>query len=158
MRLEEKRHLLIGLCMTLGLIGLVFFSGQFSANKGGNQNSYQLLAQFLRLDGIAAGSPVMLAGIDVGTVQSVRLSPETERPEAVLQIDKAIDIPYDSSIKIISAGLFGGKYLSIIPGGDFEVLEDGDHFEFTQPAIVLDNLLTLVLERAEAARQSPNSQ
>ena len=158
MRLEEKRHLLIGLCMTLGLIGLVFFSGQLSSPKGQNQNSYQLLAGFLRLDGIAAGSPVMLAGIDVGTVQSVRLSPETGRPEAVLQIDKTVDIPYDSSVKIISAGLFGGKYLSIIPGGDFEVLEDGDRFEFTQPAIVLDNLLTLVLERAEAARQSRISQ
>ena len=38
----------------------------------------------------------------------------------------AIELPADSSAAIVSASLLGGKYLSLVPGGDDEMLKDGE--------------------------------
>ena len=52
-----------------------------------------------------------------------------------------IELPADSSAQIVSASLLGGKYLSIVPGGDEVVLADGGEIEFTQSAVNFEDLL-----------------
>jgi phospholipid/cholesterol/gamma-HCH transport system substrate-binding protein len=83
----------------------------------------------------------MLAGIKVGTVMEQTL--DAEEYLAVLKISMSMDVklPDDSTIKIASDGLLGGKYLSIDPGGSEDYLEAGDEIRFTQGAIDLTDLI-----------------
>ena len=40
-----------------------------------------------------------------------------------------------------TAGLLGGKYIELTPGGDDELLADRGEIMFTQSAILLENLI-----------------
>ena len=50
-------------------------------------------------------------------------------------------MPSDSSAKIVSAGLLGGKFIAIEPGSDEELLQDQDMIIFTQSAVNFEELL-----------------
>ena len=60
----------------------------------------------------------------------------------MLRIEKQFDeIPEDSDASIQTAGLLGGKYIGIGPGGSETFLKEGGQIEFTQSAIVLESLV-----------------
>ncbi len=50
-------------------------------------------------------------------------------------------MPTDSSANVSSDGLFGGKYLSIVPGGEDETLKNGEEIEHTTGPINLESLI-----------------
>jgi phospholipid/cholesterol/gamma-HCH transport system substrate-binding protein len=82
-----------------------------------------------------------------------------------MRIDKRYDqIPNDSDASIFTAGLLGGQYIGISPGGAEEYFKDGDQVAFVQDAIVLENLISKYLfsqaekesaAKAEAAASQP---
>ncbi len=47
----------------------------------------------------------------------------------------------DSSVSILTAGLLGEKYIGISVGAEEEYMQDGDYFEDTQSALVLEDLV-----------------
>jgi phospholipid/cholesterol/gamma-HCH transport system substrate-binding protein len=60
----------------------------------------------------------------------------------VLRIENQYsEIPDDSDASIQTAGLLGGKYIGIGPGGSETFLKEGGQIEFTQSAIVLESLI-----------------
>ena len=52
-----------------------------------------------------------------------------------------MQLPADSSAAIVSSGLLGGKYLSLVPGGDEKILEDGQEITLTQSSVNLEDLI-----------------
>ena len=44
--------------------------------------------------------------------------PQTYRAQVTFSVRNGIELPSDSSAAIVSSGLLGGKYLSLVPGGD----------------------------------------
>lgn len=111
-------------------------SGRASAAGG-----QSLTARFDRIDGLAAGADVRIAGVRVGRVTAQRIDPATFLAELTLSIDSALRIPADSSAEIQSESLLGGKFVSIVPGGADRILRDGQRIEITQSAISLESLL-----------------
>lgn len=107
----------------------------------GAVEGYALTARFDKVDGVKVGSDIMLAGIKIGTVTDQTL--DAEEFLAVLQLSLSSDVklPDDSSIKIASDGLLGGKYLSIDAGGSEDYLEAGGEIRFTQGAVDLTELI-----------------
>jgi phospholipid/cholesterol/gamma-HCH transport system substrate-binding protein len=88
------------------------------------------------------GSPVTMAGVRVGRVESIRFDPKDFKAAVVLRIeDQYKEIPEDSDASIQTAGLLGGKYIGIGPGGSETFLKQGGQIEFTQSAIVLESLV-----------------
>ncbi len=45
------------------------------------------------------------------------------------------------AVTIMTAGLLGGKYIELQPGGADTFLKDQDEIELTQSAILLENLI-----------------
>jgi phospholipid/cholesterol/gamma-HCH transport system substrate-binding protein len=73
----------------------------------------------------------------------------------VLRIEPAYDrIPDDSDASILTAGLLGGQYVGVGPGASETFFNDGDRIQFTQSAIVLENLISKFLF-SKAAEQQP---
>ncbi len=136
---------------TVAVLGLLFLFGYRTPVAEGNAG-YIVSAEFEAIDGISAGSTVVLAGMPVGRVSDVRLNPENNHPILGISLSDGIEIPYDSSIKIVSDGLAGAKYLKIVPGAEFEMLEPGDPFEYTQSSVLFEELLEKVIVGAEARR------
>jgi len=123
------------------VVAAVFLVFAYGKSGVGHVAGYELKAKFTRVDGIAVGSQVRMAGIKVGTVTEQHLDPKDFRAVVALSIDRAIVLPEDSAIKIASDGLLGGKYLSLEPGGADEVLKPGQEIKFTQGSIDLLDLV-----------------
>ena len=67
-----------------------------------------------------------MAGVRVGRVESIRFDPKDFKAAVVLRIeDQYKEIPEDSDASIQTAGLLGGKYVGIGPGGSETFLQAG---------------------------------
>lgn len=130
---------LLGAVVLVIAIGFVFFFqeiGHFSTTDG-----YNIKAKFSKIDGLNRGAPVKISGVNVGKVTDFTLDPETYSAIVSMEIDNGIEIPYDTAAVINSEGLLGGKFLSLEPGADMEMLQEGDMIEFTQSTPGIEALL-----------------
>ena len=82
-----------------------------------------------------------LGGIKIGSVAGLSLDTQTFQAVVTLGIAQDIELPTDSSARILSEGLLGGTYIDIQPGGDMETLAEGGRIEYTQDPVNLVDLL-----------------
>jgi len=145
--MKNSRSLEIGtgLFVLLGFTALAFLTTQLpgtSLKLGGSDGGYNVTARFDNIGDLKPGSPVTMAGVRVGRVESIRFDPKDFKAAVVLRIeDQYKEIPEDSDASIQTAGLLGGKYIGIGPGGSETFLKQGGQIEFTQSAIVLESLI-----------------
>src|SRR3954470_383991 len=134
-----------GLFVLLGFAALAFLTTQLPGTAlklGGGPAMYTVTAKFDNIGDLKAGSPVTMAGVTIGRVEAIRFNSKDYKADVTLHIEKQYaEIPDDSAASIQTAGLLGGKYIGISPGGSETFLKDGSQIEFTQPAIVLENLI-----------------
>jgi len=160
--MKNSRSLEIGtgLFVLLGFAALAFLTTQLpgtSLKLGGSDGGYTVEARFDNIGDLKPGSPVTMAGVRVGRVESIRFDPKDFKAAVVLRIeDQYKEIPEDSDASIQTAGLLGGKYVGIGPGGSETFLKQGGQIEFTQSAIVLESLVNKFF--ANMASKGPEEQ
>ncbi len=137
---ENKLEILAGTLVVAAALGFVAYAGK-STGMGGASDRYELRAAFRSIQGVSLGSDVKLAGVKVGTLTGLTLNPTTYMADAVISIDKTIQLPTDSAILISSEGLLGGNFIELQPGGMPDTLAPGDEIEDTQGAVSLVSLL-----------------
>ncbi len=149
---------LVGLFVLLGLAGLVFLSLK-AANLAsfGHRDSYQVSARFDNIGGLKPRAPVRSAGVTVGRVKSILLDPKTYQGVVVMDLDRDVRFPKDSSAKILTSGLLGDQYVGIEPGYEEKTLVAGDVIKQTQSAVVLENLISQFLFSKAAEGPSNDS-
>jgi phospholipid/cholesterol/gamma-HCH transport system substrate-binding protein len=147
----EIRNILVGsFAVVAGVLFLVFSSrGGVEASAEG----YELRAVYQNIDGVSVGTNVLLAGIKVGKVTELKHVPDGHRAEIAMRIRKDIELPIDSIALVISAGMLGGKYIKLEPGGEMEVFAAGDYFEYVQGAVIFEELLQKIVLDAEGRRR-----
>lgn len=133
----------VGAFMLAGMLALVALAVKVSGlSPTQAAATYELHAMFGNIGTLKKRSKVALAGVTVGKVTDIELDKHTYEATVTMEIDKHIDnIPLDSTASIVTAGLLGEKYISISIGGDEEFLRDGDRFEDTQSAVILEDLI-----------------
>jgi phospholipid/cholesterol/gamma-HCH transport system substrate-binding protein len=140
-------------------IALGFFIFMYSTTGvGKGSGGYHLTAKFKNVEGINVGSDVRMSGIKIGSVTSQTLDNKSYDAVLTFAIDPAIKLPDDSTAKITSEGLLGGKFIALEPGGSETLLSDGGTITYTQGALDLWALVSdlHVLGQASADLQSPH--
>ena len=122
-------------------VAVVFVVLAYTSASVSAVNGYELDARFSRVDGLTVGSDVRLGGIKIGSVTGLALDTATYQAVASLGIARDVELPSDSSARILSEGLLGGSFVDIQPGGDEEMLGEGGRFEYTQDPVNLVDLL-----------------
>lgn len=105
-------------------------------------DSYALSGRFDNVTGIRVGSDVRLGGIKVGAVTGTKLDPETYQAIVTMSVNQEVQLPIDTAVAISAEGLLGGSFVSLLPGGEIDMLVDGDEFEETQDAVDLVGLIS----------------
>ncbi len=139
-----------GLFVLLGLSALLFLTTQTS-NLGTylNNGGYNVTARFNNVGGLAVRAPVTMAGVTIGRVENIDFDSLDFKAVVRLRISPEFDqIPEDSDASILTAGLLGGQYIGLNPGGSPDSLREGSEIEFTQSAIVLEDLVGRFLLQA----------
>lgn len=137
---QSKTEVLVGGAVLAVAFGFLIYAAQITG-VGGNAASYPLTASFRSLEGVNVGTDVRLAGVKIGSVNSVVLNPETFRADTIILVKEGIEIPDDSAITIASEGLLGGNFVEIVPGGSPFMFEPDAEIEDTQSAVSLVSLL-----------------
>jgi phospholipid/cholesterol/gamma-HCH transport system substrate-binding protein len=145
MRNNRSLEIGTGLFVLLGFAALAFLTTQLPGSGlkiGGKGDGYMVRAKFENIGDLKEGSPVTLAGVRIGRVESIGFDPQDFKATVALRIDRQYaTIPEDSDASIQTSGLLGGKYVGIGAGGSETFLRDGSQIEFTQSAIVLESLV-----------------
>lgn len=133
----------VGVFMLLGFAALVVLALNVSGlNLTPKSGGYKLYASFENIGGLTPRAKVSMSGVQIGEVRSIRLDPQMLMAEVEMEIFADVDfISTDSSAMILTSGLLGQQYIGIIPGGDMDVLSDGDFIFNTQSALVLEDLV-----------------
>lgn len=131
---------LLGAAVIL-LAGYFLYYSYETADAAPVQGGYIVTANFPGIGGLAVGDDVQISGVKVGNVSGVELDPVTYLAKVSMNIDGGIEIPADSAATISSESLLGGKVLSLEPGADDIMLEDGERIRFTQAPQNLEQLL-----------------
>ena len=106
---------------------------------------YEIMASFNRIDGLVVGNDVRVSGVKVGTVTAQELDPDTYMAVVRMSVQPDLALPLDSSAKIASDGLLGGKFVALEPGGDIDMIEAGGEIEYSQGSVNLEDLIGQVI-------------
>ena len=150
---EETRHILVGAAVFLGLAALFALSAR---SDGGTLGSYRVVAHFTTAEGVFLDSPVRLAGVEIGRVSGMEFDSGRQTAIVTMEIAPEVELPLDSIAIVTSEGMIGGRFIRIEPGGELEMLKDGERMDYTQGSIMFEDLLAkiiLTVERNRLARR-----
>ncbi|MDT8450774.1 MAG: outer membrane lipid asymmetry maintenance protein MlaD [Wenzhouxiangellaceae bacterium] len=151
MKSSNQVEFAAGLFLMLGVAALIFLALQATDSSGlQSRESYNVVAYFTNIGGLKTRATVSMAGVKVGTVETIELDEETLEAKVVLKIFKEFDdLPSDTSASILTAGILGDQYVGLEPGGSPDPLQDGDRILITNSAVVLEQLIGRYLFNTE---------
>ncbi len=140
---QRTNETLVGLFLLAAVTALVVLAFKISGlTSFFKADGYVVTAAFDDIGQLKIRSPIKMGGVTIGEVTDIRLDPTTFKAVVSLRIDTNVrDIPNDSSVSILTAGLLGDNYISITPMYSKVYLKAGDEFEDTHPAIILEKLI-----------------
>lgn len=141
------------------LLWMTVVVGKFDFGK---QEGYRVIALFDSVAGLDTKAAVRMAGVQIGTVESVTL--EDGRAKLVLRINSDVKVPRRSDAAVKTMGLLGDKYVDLVPptrtGLPGEpgrertgMYRDGERIESTSSPSDADKLITQLSAIADDVKQ-----
>ena len=110
--MKRRDEVLVGITATIAIIALVI--GSLWLARGGLQRGYPLFAKFTWGAGLKQGQPVLLAGVNVGYVESVAL--RTDGTLIVkMRVRNDYHVPLGTTATIEPNGFFGDQLVALHP-------------------------------------------
>lgn len=116
---ETKIGIAVFIAAIIFVSGVVYLKGIDFKSK-----DYKLTIFYTNVNGLTEGSPITIAGLDIGKVEDMRLSGNFIVVD--IAIENKVRISKDSRAFIKSSSIMGGKQIAITPGISPETLQDGD--------------------------------
>lgn len=124
------------------VIAATFFSFAYKISHSSVAgDGYTITASFQDIEGLSEGNEVKLSGIKIGYIDRLILEDDSYMAVAYLKIHNNVEIPSDSRAAVSTSGLFGSKYIRIIPGAETDHLQNHGKIKFTQPALNIEDLI-----------------
>ena len=123
------------------VVAAVFLFFAYNTSQLRAVSGYELTASFSRVDGIREGSDVRISGIKIGSIVAETLDPKTFLATVRVSLDPSVQMPDDTVAEIVSAGLLGDKYLSLVPGGSEKDIPPGGRIKYTQSSVSIEHLV-----------------
>ncbi len=139
---SKSLEFIVGLFVLLGIAALIALATKVGTARLGTPDTYILTAKFENIGGLNVKAPVAIGGVRIGRVTDIDL--DTNDYSAVVSMaveEQYNELPIDTSAAILTSGLLGAQFIGLDPGGDFEILGEGDEIELTQSTIQLENLI-----------------
>lgn len=149
MHKHRYMDLSVGVFMLLGFGSLFVLAMKVGGlSSFSDKPTYTVTAHFSNIGGLKVRAPVTVAGVKIGEVANITLQPGALNARVTLKLRKDKPIPYeDASARILTQGLLGSNYISLVPGFEPEganhhpYLQEGDEIPHTQEAMILENLI-----------------
>jgi phospholipid/cholesterol/gamma-HCH transport system substrate-binding protein len=133
-------ELVVGIFVLVGLGCLAYLAihlGKMEVWGGG----YQVTATFDNISGLKMGASVEVAGVDVGRVESIKLTPG-DRAKVILRLEPGLKLRDDAIASIRTKGIIGDKFVKLSPGNGEKVIRPGGKIHDTESAVEWEELIS----------------
>ena len=137
------------------VVAALFLFFAYTTSQVRAVHGYQVTAQFERVGALRDGSDVRIAGVKVGSVVSESLDPKTFLATVHMSINPAYKLPEDTVAEIVSNGLLGDQYMSLVPGGEEQTILPGGRIKYTQSPASLENLIGQMIFSQPGGQKKP---
>ncbi len=138
---RNRVEIAAGVFVLAGIAAIAWALERVVADEFPRGDTYEVRAQFSNVGGLKAGSPVLIAGVNVGRVDSIALD---DKFAAIvrLRVRQDLRLSTDTIASIRTSGLIGEKFVALSPGGDEGTLKPGGLITDTESAIDLESLIS----------------
>ena len=133
-------ELAVGIFMIAGILCLGYLSIRLGKIEVFGKRGYDVYALFSQSGGVKVGSPIVIAGVDIGRVKNVTL--DNYQARIVFNIPEGVKLQEDAIASIKTKGLIGEKYIEITPGGSEKIIQPGGKIRETQSPIDIEELVS----------------
>jgi phospholipid/cholesterol/gamma-HCH transport system substrate-binding protein len=130
---------IVGLFLAIGVGCLAWMNIKLARKEFFSKHGYHVQAAFSNGSGLRRGTPVVIAGVEIGRVESVGL--EDYEAKVHMLIQPRIVLQSDTIACIKTKGLIGEKYIELAPGASDKTIKPGGTIRETQPAMDLETLI-----------------
>lgn len=116
---EAKIGLMIFVSIVLLVVGIMALGNYRFLRRG-----YTVTVMLDNVRGLRKGDPVTLLGMEIGKTQEISL--RDNQVAVTVRIEHKFKFPVDSSAKLQTASMMGGKCIEFRPGTSKEYLKGGD--------------------------------
>jgi len=110
--MKKRDDVLVGLVMLVAII--VAITGSLWLARGGLSKGYALYAKFPWSSGLKQGQPVLLAGVNVGYVDEVKLR-QDGTVLTTFRVGKEYQVPQGTVATVVANGIFGDMAIALTP-------------------------------------------
>jgi phospholipid/cholesterol/gamma-HCH transport system substrate-binding protein len=130
----------VGVFVLIGILALGWLSVKLGRVDLFGGRGYVVSADFPSVGGLKVGSPVEIAGVQIGSVDAINLVDEQAR--VVMSLRSDVRLQDDSIASIKTKGLIGEKYIRISPGGSERAIPPNGRIKEVEPPVDLEELLS----------------
>ncbi|MBU1570122.1 MAG: outer membrane lipid asymmetry maintenance protein MlaD [Proteobacteria bacterium] len=131
----------VGIFVLLGLICVSYLTIKLGKMELIGDNNYPVYARFQSVSGLKQGAHVEIAGVKVGTIESISLDKD-KKAIVKMKIEKGLVLTDDVIASVKTSGIIGDKYIKISPGGSDIILKPGEMITETESALDLEELVS----------------
>lgn len=152
----KKEHIFtpfkVGLLVSGAFASFFAFMQVVSTRSLSRADSYTVFARFTDVLGLEEKSPVQVAGIDIGRIQTIKL--DRGMAKVILEVDGTIELYEDASIEKVAISLLGDYKLAVNPGSPNKPrLTDGGEIKNVISMSSVDAIVAEVREMSEAMKK-----
>ena len=130
----------VGIFLIIGLLAVAWLSINLGRVDFLGGRGYVVNADFPSVGGLKVGSPVEIAGVQIGNVNNILLIEDQAR--VVMSIRSGVKLQDDSIASIKTKGLIGEKFIRISPGGSDRAIPPNGKIREVEPPVDLEELLS----------------
>ena len=132
-------EVVVGFFLLLGLLALGYLAIKLGKMEVIGNSGYTVHATFPNVGGLRTGTPVEIAGVEVGWVERIQL--KDYQAQVDFRIRNGIALPDDSIASIRTKGLIGEQFVRISPGGSEKSIPPGGQISETEPPVDIMDLI-----------------
>ena len=140
MKERMNLELAVGLFMVVGILCLGYLSVKLGKISMLGTRGYEVFAIFSDVAGLRSGAPVVIAGVEVGTVE--RISLEDYEARVVMQVNPGLQIHEDAVVSVKTRGLIGEKFIQISAGAADAVIKPGGRIRQAESSVDIEALIS----------------
>ncbi|MBU0544508.1 MAG: outer membrane lipid asymmetry maintenance protein MlaD [Proteobacteria bacterium] len=131
----------VGIFVLLGLVCVGYLTIKLGKMELIGDNNYPVYARFQSVSGLKQGSHVEIAGVKIGTIDSISLDKD-KKAVVKMKINKGLVLTDDVIASVKTSGIIGDKFIKISPGGSDNLLNPGETITDTVSALDLEELVS----------------
>jgi len=133
-------ELAVGIFVLLGLACLAYLAinlGKMEVYGRG----YQIYANFDNVSGLKTGAMVEVAGVEVGRVDAIQITPQFQA-RVSMKVQDGLKIHNDAIASVRTKGIIGDKFVKLSPGNSEKLIRANGTIFNTESAIDLEEMIS----------------